>query len=187
MPNWIESLIGALIGGGLSALGAWLAIGRQFKLHNHQTDHVARSFFAFLLDEQLRSVNSLIEYRALNSNQIAYFDIEKLRVNYSMFERNKEWLVRISDLNIRRQIIDAVSGLQLWTGFLLDADKGVNDAKRQLLLSEPGSPNHIATTNEIENAKGRVDGLFGNLSTVRQHIETVIASLTSNQLSRRNG
>lgn len=177
MPSWAESLLGALIGGGLSVVGAWVAIGRQFKLQRRQTDEVARDFFSFLLDEQLRSVNSLINHRGLNSNQIGYFDLEKLRVNYSMFERNKEWLVRISDVDIRRQLIDAVSGLQLWTSVIMESDKNVNEVRRQLSQSEPGSPNHNDTLVQVQNAQAQLGASFASLSAVKQHLESVRASL----------
>ncbi len=177
MVTWIVALLGALIGGGLSAFGAWLAIGRQFILQNNNADSLARSFFSFLLEEQIRSVNSMIEYRSSNAGEIAYFDLDKLQTNYALFERNKEWLVRISDGVVRQNIVDVLSGLQIWTNLLRNQAQTVSDTQSKLVLAEAGSPNHQTYLNEVENAKGQVDGLFANLSAARQQLETTKSSL----------
>lgn len=162
--DWVVALVAAFIGGGLSAIGAWFAIGRQFKIQKTQIEEVARSFFASVIDENILRLENLQSYRSSNAGAVALFDLNMLIANYQMFERNREHLIRLNPED-RKALNNLISQAQTFAFALQSADQERQNADVQSSLPL-GQAERAMVDNSREQAQQKVDELFSHLPTL---------------------
>jgi hypothetical protein len=107
----LEALIGALVGGLTSGLAAWLVVQAQLRAARVESDHYARKLFQMLVGEQGSIIQTMIDEHTRSGNiWLRLFD--ESSANYEIFQRNKEFLIRIEPDVLRSDVLKAMHDMQ---------------------------------------------------------------------------
>jgi len=119
--NWSEFfsdtipiIVGAIIGGTCAIMAAIYAIKLQYRVQQNEHKKIAEVFFRFYFTEQAFHLSRLKTHRAINSGGVDFLHLDVLMVNYSMFERNKEHVVRLPSNLTMSKVFDLAHEVQSW-------------------------------------------------------------------------
>lgn len=174
MNEWAIALIAALLGGLLSGFGAWLAVGRQMKAQTRGLDEMASEFLKFYIGEQREKIDTVLKYRGSQTGQHDLFSLSLILSNYSLFERNRETLIRIKDKQLRSDILHHVLGVQTWaeamTGNINFIQRTVSDASH---FAAPPTEQSA----RVEQVSESLEKLYSSAPKIVDDLKKIEASL----------
>ena len=183
MESWLIPLFSALVGGFLSALGAWFSIGRQIKHGQQSVDQASVELFRFLISEQQRELMALETYRSANGGAVAIIDIDRMLANYEIFARNKEWIVRIRDELVRTRIMDLITEIQIWATVVRGQWLQLGE-NRSVLAGEADQASRVIAIANADRIETQLNAMFADLPRLKHICSECHASLRPNRRGR---
>jgi hypothetical protein len=164
--NLLSGFVGAVVGGTLSAVGAWVSIGRQLQASQRERGELAARLIAMILGEQSRAIDRVIKQRATGAGRIMFMDIDRVQANYGLFERNREWLIHVDEPSDRQAALDTLSEIQVLSGLLRDQVQKWESAQPN---AAPGlwqnDQQRIASLEQVNAALGSIVGRLTDLKS----------------------
>ena len=174
----VVAIIAALIGGVLSAFGAWLAIGRQLSANREQQKRTATELFVFVLEQQLSTLDDLIAYRSANGGNINYLYLSAITSTQQLFERNREWLVWVAGRSVRKKILDATMHIAIWADQVKNAASAEDDANYRLSCLNSGEPVYLQVQQQVQQYRSNKDSLFTFAPTLQANLNDALKTLS---------